>query len=119
MKLSRQKFKGILIFDDIYLFFRYILTGQVSNNLKDLARVVSLCDHPVLIQVNFTLLLLLQVTNSFRKLYLFLILLTILTLLLFQGDTSVGKTSLVTYLAGLTGNKCVRVNNHEHTDIQA
>ena len=35
-----------------------------------------------------------------------------------QGDTSVGKTSLITYLAQLTGNKCVRVNNHEHTDIQ-
>ena len=63
---------------------KYILTDQVSTNLKDLARVVSLCDHPVLI----------------------------------QGDTSVGKTSLVNYLADLTGNKCVRVNNHEHTDIQ-
>ena len=63
---------------------KYILTTQVSNNLRDLARVVSLCDHPVLI----------------------------------QGDTSVGKTSLVNYLAELTGNKCVRVNNHEHTDIQ-
>ena len=63
---------------------RYILTPQVSANLQDLARVVSLCDHPVLI----------------------------------QGDTSVGKTSLITYLAALTGNRCVRVNNHEHTDIQ-
>ena len=63
---------------------RYIITNQVSSNLRDLARVVSLCDHPVLI----------------------------------QGDTSVGKTSLVSYLADLTGNKCVRVNNHEHTDIQ-
>jgi len=62
----------------------YILTDQVKRNLKDLSRIVSLCDHPVLI----------------------------------QGDTSVGKTSLVTYLANLTGNKCVRVNNHEHTDIQ-
>ena len=37
---------------------------------------------------------------------------------LLQGDTSVGKTSLVTHLARLTGNSCVRVNNHEHTDIQ-
>ena len=37
---------------------------------------------------------------------------------LIQGDTSVGKTSLVTYLAHITGNKVVRVNNHEHTDIQ-
>jgi hypothetical protein len=36
-----------------------------------------------------------------------------------QGDTSVGKTSLVAHLAALTGHACVRVNNHEHTDIQA
>ena len=31
---------------------------------------------------------------------------------------SVGKTSLVTYLANIMGNTVVRVNNHEHTDIQ-
>ena len=62
----------------------YIITDTVKQNLGDLARIVSLCDHPVLI----------------------------------QGDTSVGKTSLVTYLANITGNKVVRVNNHEHTDIQ-
>jgi len=37
---------------------------------------------------------------------------------LLEGDTSVGKTSLVTYLAKCTGNVCGRVNNHEHTDIQ-
>lgn len=37
---------------------------------------------------------------------------------LLQGETSVGKTSLVTYLAGLTGHKCLRINNHEHTDLQ-
>ncbi|XP_059144482.1 midasin-like [Physella acuta] len=37
---------------------------------------------------------------------------------LIQGETSVGKTSLITYLAQLTGNVCVRVNNHEHTDLQ-
>ena len=30
---------------------RYIMTDQVAANLKDLARVVALCDHPVLIQV--------------------------------------------------------------------
>ena len=62
----------------------YVLTDTVSQNLSDLARIVSLCDHPVLV----------------------------------QGDTSVGKTSLVTYLATISGNKVVRVNNHEHTDIQ-
>jgi midasin len=59
----------------------YILAEQ---NLGDLARIVSLCDHPVLV----------------------------------QGGTSVGKTSLVTYLANIMGNTVVRVNNHEHTDIQ-
>ncbi|XP_038059526.1 midasin-like [Patiria miniata] len=37
---------------------------------------------------------------------------------LLQGETSVGKTSLIHYLAMATGNHCVRVNNHEHTDLQ-
>lgn len=37
---------------------------------------------------------------------------------LLQGDTSVGKTSLITYLAKITGQVCVRINNHEHTDLQ-
>ncbi|KAK8720293.1 hypothetical protein OTU49_013436 [Cherax quadricarinatus] len=37
---------------------------------------------------------------------------------LLQGETSVGKTSLITYVARLTGNLCVRINNHEHTDLQ-
>ena len=37
---------------------------------------------------------------------------------LLQGPTSAGKTSLVQYLARLTGHKCFRINNHEHTDLQ-
>ena len=37
---------------------------------------------------------------------------------LLQGPTSAGKTSLVQYLAKVTGHRCVRVNNHEHTDLQ-
>uniref|UniRef100_A0A674E141 Midasin n=1 Tax=Salmo trutta TaxID=8032 RepID=A0A674E141_SALTR len=37
---------------------------------------------------------------------------------LIQGETSVGKTSLVRWIAAATGNQCVRINNHEHTDIQ-
>uniref|UniRef100_A0A4W3JDL5 Midasin n=1 Tax=Callorhinchus milii TaxID=7868 RepID=A0A4W3JDL5_CALMI len=37
---------------------------------------------------------------------------------LIQGATSVGKTSLIWWLASATGNHCVRINNHEHTDIQ-
>ena len=37
---------------------------------------------------------------------------------LLQGPTSSGKTSLVQYLAAITGHKFVRINNHEHTDLQ-
>lgn len=37
--------------------------------------------------------------------------------ILLQGPTSAGKTSLVSYLAALTGNTLIRINNHEHTDI--
>lgn len=37
--------------------------------------------------------------------------------ILLQGPTSAGKTSLVSYLAQLTGNKLIRINNHEHTDL--
>ncbi|XP_036895348.1 midasin isoform X2 [Sturnira hondurensis] len=37
---------------------------------------------------------------------------------LIQGETSVGKTSLIRWLAAATGNHCMRINNHEHTDIQ-
>ena len=37
---------------------------------------------------------------------------------LIEGPTSTGKTSLIRYMAALTGNKVVRINNHEHTDLQ-
>ena len=37
---------------------------------------------------------------------------------LLQGPTSVGKTSLINWLAQASGNVCVRINNHEHTDLQ-
>ncbi|KAL8788560.1 MAG: hypothetical protein Q9213_001633 [Squamulea squamosa] len=37
---------------------------------------------------------------------------------LLQGPTSSGKTSMVEYLASISGNKFVRINNHEHTDLQ-
>ncbi|KAL3884189.1 hypothetical protein ACJMK2_030409, partial [Sinanodonta woodiana] len=62
----------------------YVLTPSVRANLRDLARIVSAGNTPVLL----------------------------------QGETSVGKTSLITWLAQSSGNVCVRVNNHEHTDIQ-
>ncbi|KZT42641.1 hypothetical protein SISSUDRAFT_1125502 [Sistotremastrum suecicum HHB10207 ss-3] len=35
-----------------------------------------------------------------------------------EGPTSSGKTSSIEYLARLTGHRFVRINNHEHTDIQ-
>jgi len=37
---------------------------------------------------------------------------------LLQGPTSAGKTSVVHHLADLTGHRFVRLNNHEHTDLQ-
>lgn len=37
---------------------------------------------------------------------------------LIQGPTSSGKTSMINYLAKKTGHKLVRINNHEHTDLQ-
>ena len=37
---------------------------------------------------------------------------------LLQGPTSSGKTSMIEYLARVSGNKFVRINNHEHTDLQ-
>ena len=37
---------------------------------------------------------------------------------LLQGPTSTGKTSLVAHLAAQTGHRCVRINNHEQTDLQ-
>ncbi|KAL9104324.1 MAG: hypothetical protein Q9163_000715 [Psora crenata] len=37
---------------------------------------------------------------------------------LLQGPTSSGKTSMIEYLARISGNRMVRVNNHEHTDLQ-
>ncbi|KAJ3616242.1 hypothetical protein Zmor_011973 [Zophobas morio] len=38
--------------------------------------------------------------------------------ILLQGPTSSGKTSMVEYIAKRTGHKFVRINNHEHTDLQ-
>lgn len=38
--------------------------------------------------------------------------------ILLQGETSVGKTSMIEWLARRTGNVCYRINNHEHIDLQ-
>ncbi|KAG8936254.1 hypothetical protein FRC02_003546 [Tulasnella sp. 418] len=37
---------------------------------------------------------------------------------LIEGPTSAGKTSAIEYLAKRSGHRFVRINNHEHTDIQ-
>jgi midasin (ATPase involved in ribosome maturation) len=37
---------------------------------------------------------------------------------LLEGPTSAGKTTLVEYIAARCGHHVVRINNHEHTDIQ-
>ncbi|KAF9220907.1 hypothetical protein BS17DRAFT_290054 [Gyrodon lividus] len=37
---------------------------------------------------------------------------------LIEGPTSSGKTSAVEYIARRTGHQFIRINNHEHTDIQ-
>ena len=38
--------------------------------------------------------------------------------ILLEGPTSSGKTSMVKYLAQVLGHEFVRINNHEHTDIE-
>ncbi|KAH8108664.1 P-loop containing nucleoside triphosphate hydrolase protein [Phellopilus nigrolimitatus] len=38
--------------------------------------------------------------------------------ILIEGPTSSGKTSAIQYLARRTGHSFIRINNHEHTDIQ-
>lgn len=62
----------------------YILTDSVKENLRDLARIISIGKLPILL----------------------------------QGPTSAGKTSLIDYVARRSGNHCLRINNHEHTDLQ-
>lgn len=37
---------------------------------------------------------------------------------LIEGPTSSGKTSAIEYLCRRTGHRFIRINNHEHTDIQ-
>ncbi|KAI6207833.1 Midasin [Aphelenchoides besseyi] len=37
---------------------------------------------------------------------------------LLEGETSAGKTSILTHLAKRTGHRLHRINNHEHTDVQ-
>jgi len=59
-------------------------------------------------------------TNSFKKLVSQLSSILSITdfATILEGPTSAGKTSTISYLARLTGNKAIRINNHMHTDIQ-
>lgn len=38
--------------------------------------------------------------------------------IILEGPTSAGKTSCVNYLAAVTHNRVIRINNHMHTDVQ-
>jgi midasin len=38
--------------------------------------------------------------------------------ILLEGPTSCGKTAVVHFLGEITGNKVVRINNHQHTDLE-
>ncbi|CDR96456.1 ATPase associated with various cellular activities (AAA) family protein, putative [Babesia bigemina] len=62
---------------------QFIVTPNISKNLRRLCRILSGLRVPVLL----------------------------------EGPTASGKTSLVQYLCSLTGHRCVRINNHEHTDL--
>ena len=37
---------------------------------------------------------------------------------LLEGPTSAGKTSIIRYVASVSGHKCIRINNHEHTEVE-
>lgn len=38
--------------------------------------------------------------------------------ILLEGPTSSGKTSMINFLAKIAGYRCVRINNHNHTEIE-
>ncbi|VTZ66448.1 dynein-related AAA-type ATPase, putative [Plasmodium chabaudi chabaudi] len=56
-----------------------------------------------------------NVRENIKKLALCLS--SIKTPILLEGNTSVGKTSLVKFFADITGHKFIRINNHMNTDI--
>ncbi|ORM41180.1 Midasin [Babesia sp. Xinjiang] len=69
--------------DPIYRQEHFIVTPNISKNLRRLCCILSGLRVPLLL----------------------------------EGPTAAGKTSLVQYLCSLTGHRCVRINNHEHTDL--
>lgn len=78
----------------------WILCGNEEINLK---RILS----------NFIITK--NVKDNIKKLALCLT--SIKTPILLEGNTSVGKTSLVKFFADITGHKFIRINNHMNTDI--
>ena len=100
---------------------QYVLTNSVKSNLKDIARVVTarwawMCILNVCLVFHYTVLHSHNCCTragscNFLSLYRN-------HPVLLQGPTSAGKTSLAQWLAKATGHKCLRINNHEHTDLQ-
>ena len=82
----------------------YVLTESVKKNNKNMARVVS-ARYKSSSKSSFFSFISLPVNSRSLP-------------VLLQGPTSTGKTSMVQYLARTLGHKCVRINNHEHTDLQ-
>lgn len=93
LSFARKQFSAFDVFSINMHLREYILNLFFSHGICKGWRIIL-----VLLQFSFTI---------FRRFPVLL-----------QGETSVGKTSLIQYLAQLTGNVCVRVNNHEHTDLQ-
>lgn len=98
----------------------YILTDSVRIQLRHLARACAVRRYPLLLQV-FTTVCSVSLLSPFVAscpLHFFSYCAHSRSHCCFQGPTSAGKTSIVEYVAKLTGHRFVRINNHEHTDLQ-
>ena len=89
----------------------FVLVPSVKRNMRNLARAVVSRRYPVLLQVPVCCVCGVCTRAAICSRLGFPGLRTP------QGPTSSGKTSMVEYVAALTGNRCVRINNHEHTDL--
>lgn len=83
----------------------YVVTKTVKRNLAEIARITS--------SGRYWSSLFTGALVVFRQ-HFFVFRFPILL----EGETSAGKTSIIYHLARLTGNAVVRINNHEHTDVQ-
>ena len=82
---------------------KFILTGSIIINLKNIVRAISVERFPVLLQGPTSA----GVSSARPAIFFFL-----------PMFSRSGKTSLVKYLALRTGHEFVRINNHAHTDVQ-